>query len=552
MTFEFRKVLAFRSILDRRILKGKISQVVCLSFPLLLLLVQGCSNLPFYSNDAPKRHVNLRTIDWAPEPHFYSETSLTTKQPSANTLHDRTSFREEAVLPERNDYLEQLSRSFELDHHLDNRRVQQEIAILQRNPHYFDSLQSRLERYLPFICDKVLSRNLPGELCLIPIIESALDPFAFSSGGAAGFWQFIPSTAKRYGLKIDWWVDERRDLLASTDAALDYLVYLNGRFDDWLLAIASYNWGEGRVARAIKQRGSDAGFFDLRVPAETAGYVPRLLAFSAVFAAPEAYGMHLFINRADIDEQALAIVDTTDQLDVSKAASASGISVETLYRINPALNQWSTHPRGPHRLMVPAPNRDRIQTALANIPPDERVSWIRHKIVRNETLGELALHYGTDIATMLKANKMTSTRIIAGSYLLIPRSTIPIERYPTPNLNRNTNGAVHVVRGGESLWTIAKRYRVTTDTLMRTNRIGPNEIIRPGRKIIIPQKTSPRAVVRAIRYKIKNGDSLATIARKFNVSVSAIANRNTLDPEKYIHPGQELTIEVNVTSARSR
>ena len=214
MTFEFRKVLAFCSILDRRILKGKISQVVCLSFPLLLLLVQGCSNLPFYSNDEPKRHVNLRTIDWAPEPHFYSETSLTTKQPSANTLHDRTSFREEALLPERNDYLEQLSRSFVLDHHLDNHRVQQEIAILQRNPHYFDSLQSRLERYLPFICDKVLSRNLPGELCLIPIIESALDPFAFSSGGAAGFWQFIPSTAKRYGLKIDWWVDERRDLLA--------------------------------------------------------------------------------------------------------------------------------------------------------------------------------------------------------------------------------------------------------------------------------------------------------------------------------------------------
>ena len=262
--------------------------------------------------------------------------------------------------------------------------------------------------------------------------------------------------------------------------------------------------------------------------------------------------MHLFINRADIDEQALAIVDTTDQLDVSKAASASGISVETLYRINPALNQWSTHPQGPHRLIVPAPNREMIQTALANISPDERVSWIRHKIVRNETLGDLALHYGTDIATMLKANKMTSTRIIAGSYLLIPRSTIPIERYPTPNLNRNTNGAVHVVRGGESLWTIAKRYRVTTDTLMRTNRIGPNEIIRPGRKIIIPQKTSRRAVVRAIRYKIKNGDSLATIARKFNVSVGAIANRNTLDPEKYIHPGQELTIEVDVTSARSR
>ena len=552
MTFEFRKVLAFCSILDRRILKGKINQVVRLSFLVLFLLVQGCSTLPFYSNDEPKSYVNLATVDWAPEPHFYSETSLPTKKPSDNALRDGTSFREAKLPPERNDYLKQLSGSFELDHHLDNHRVQQEIAKLQRNPNYFNSLQFRLERYLPFICDKVMSLNLPGELCLIPIIESSLDPFAFSSGGAAGFWQFIPSTAKRYGLKIDWWVDERRDLLASTDAALDYLVYLNGRFDDWLLAIAAYNWGEGRVARANKQRSGDVGFFDLRVPAETAEYVPRLLAFAAIFAAPEAYSVHLVINRADIDEQALAIVDTIDQLDVSKAASTSGISVETLYRINPALNQWSTHPRGPHRLMVPARNREGIQTALVNIPPDERVSWIRHKIVRNETLGDLALHYGTDVATMLKANKMTSTRIIAGDYLLIPRSTIPIERYPTPDLNRNTNGAVHIVRGGESLWTIAKRYRVTTDTLMRTNRIGPSEIIRPGRKVVIPQKASPEPVVREIRYKIKNGDSLATIARKFNLSVSAIANRNALDPEKYIHPGQELTIDVNVNSARSR
>ncbi|MEC8833590.1 MAG: transglycosylase SLT domain-containing protein, partial [Pseudomonadota bacterium] len=214
--FEFRKVLAFRSILDSRFLKGKISQVVCLSIPLLFFPIQGCSTLLFYTADQPKSYVNLQTVKWAPEPDFYGDDALPGKKLTDHLLNHRKVFLEEELHPDRNDFLEELSRSFELDHYLDNRRVQQEISRLQQNPSYLESLQPRLERYLPFICEKVLSRNLPGELCLIPIIESSLDPFAFSSGGAAGLWQFIPSTAKRYGLKIDWWVDERRDLFAST------------------------------------------------------------------------------------------------------------------------------------------------------------------------------------------------------------------------------------------------------------------------------------------------------------------------------------------------
>lgn len=549
---EFRKVLGFRSILDSRFLKGKISHLVRLTIPLLFFPIQGCSTLPFYSADQPQRYVNLDKVAWAPEPDFHGSTVLLGTSPNDHVFNDTTSFLEEEFSADRNDYLEQLSRSFELDRYLDNPRVQQEISWLQRNPSHLEALQPRLERYLPFICDKVLQRNLPGELCLIPIIESSLDPFAFSSGGAAGFWQFIPSTAKRYGLKIDWWVDERRDLISSTDAALDYLAYLYGRFDDWLLTIASYNWGEGRVARARQRTGTGAGFFDLRVPAETAGYIPRLLAVAAVFSSPDTYGLNLAINRAEINLRALAAVDTGEQLDVRKAASAAGISIKTLYQMNPALNQWSTHPRGPHRLMVPAPDRESIQRALSDIPSNERVSWIRHRIVKNETLSDLALSYRTDVATLREANRMAGTRIIEGNYLLIPRSTTSIEDYPTPNQSRNSNGAIHVVRAGESLWTIAKRYRVTTKTLMRANRIGPKEIIKPGRKVIIPsQQTIRQPVVREIRYKVKSGDSLATIARKFDLSVAAIANWNTLDPEKYIHPGQELMIYVNVTSSRS-
>ena len=553
MTFEFRKVPAFCSILDRPILKGKIKYLARLNYPLLFFLIAGCSTLALNSTDKSTNYVRPKTADWAPEPHFYGDLGLPNNASSAmaNGPPNGPIFLDGKSRPQRNDYVKELSNSFELDHHLDNDRVRREIAWLQRNPNYFITLQPRLARYLPYICEKVRSRNLPGELCLIPIIESSLDPFAFSSGGAAGFWQFIPSTAKRYGLKIDWWVDERRDLIASTNAALDYLVYLNGRFENWLLAIASYNWGEGRVARARNRLSGDEGFFQMRVPEETATYVNRLLALSAVFAAPDAYDIQLIINRGEIDTQAMATVDTIDQLDLSTAAHTAGISVRTLYRLNPALNQWSTHPKGPHRLMVPASDQEAIQTALSSIPPKHRVAWIRHKIVRNDTLGDLALRYGTDVATLRKANRIVGNRIIEGNYLVIPRSTMSLGSYPTPNQYRNSNAAIHIVQAGDSLWTIAKRYRVTVNTLMRTNRIGPTEIIRPGRKVIIPQQTSRDPVVREIRYKVKNGDSLATIAQKFNSTVTAIANWNTLNPEKYIHPGQELTIYINVTSARS-
>ena len=553
MTFEFRKVPAFRSILDRPILKGKINHIARLNYPLLFFLVAGCSILPFDSTYKSTTYVRPKTADWAPEPHFYGDLGLPNNTPLVmdNGPPNGPILFAGKSRPQGNDFVKELSNSFELDHHLHNDRVRREIAWLQRNPNYFITLQPRLARYLPYICEKVLSRNLPGELCLIPIIESSLDPFAFSSGGAAGFWQFIPSTAKRYGLKIDWWVDERRDLIASTNAALDYLVYLNGRFENWLLAIASYNWGEGRVARARNRLSGDEGFFQMRVPEETATYVNRLLALSAVFAAPDAYDIQLVINQGEIDTQAMATVDTIDQLDLSTAAHTAGISVGTLYRLNPALNQWSTHPKGPHRLMVPASDQEAIQTALSSIPPKHRVAWIRHKIVRNDTLGDLALRYGTDVATLRKANRIVGNRIIEGNYLVIPRSTMSLGSYPTPNQYRNSNAAIHIVQAGDSLWTIAKRYRVTVNTLMRTNRIGPSEIIRPGRKVIIPQQTSRDPVVREIRYKVKNGDSLATIAQKFNSTVTAIANWNTLNPEKYIHPGQELTIYINVTSARS-
>ena len=190
-------------------------------------------------------------------------------------------------------FLEALRRSFTLNHRLDQPVVLQEIDRVRRSPSYLARLSPRIERYLPTICSEAHARGMPAEICLLPIIESGVNPAAVSDSGARGLWQLVPGTAKRYGLKIAWMVDERRDPVASTDAALRYLGDLQRRFRDWTLALAAYNCGETRVAQALESAADGASFFDLRWPRETAVYVPRLLAFAAIFADPSAHGISL-------------------------------------------------------------------------------------------------------------------------------------------------------------------------------------------------------------------------------------------------------------------
>ena len=190
-------------------------------------------------------------------------------------------------------FLEALRQSFALNHRLDQPVVLQEIDRVRRSPSYLARLSPRIERYLPAICSEAHARGMPAEICLLPIIESGVNPAAVSDSGARGLWQLVPGTAKRYGLKFAWMVDERRDPVASTDAALRYLGDLQRRFRDWTLALAAYNCGETKVAQVLGSAADGASFFDLRWPRQTAVYVPRLLAFAAIFADPSAHGISL-------------------------------------------------------------------------------------------------------------------------------------------------------------------------------------------------------------------------------------------------------------------
>lgn len=438
---------------------------------------------------------------------------------------------------------------FQLDRHLDQSRVQQELRWLKRHPRYLHHMRVRLERHLAYIHSEVEARGMPGELALLPIVESALDPYAFSHGGAAGLWQFIPATAKRFGLERNWWYEGRRDPVAATDAALDYLEHLHERFDDWYLALAGYNAGEGNVSRARRRAPEGADFFDLKLPKETSAYVPRLLALAELVANPEALGVDLPSLSPEIPFQ---VVDTGSQMDLSVISRVTEIDLETLYLWNPALNQWSTPPKGPHKLILPAEQAEFAAARIAAVPESERVEWLRVTVRQGDTLSQLARRHRTDVASLKQANGLRNSRITAGDSLLIPKSPEALSN----SITSRNQGTTYIVQNGDSLWTISRAHNIPINKLMKTNHVGPKDYLRVGQKLTLPGaapvpamvSNTREAEIRKVRYGVRRGDSLARIASKFNVRVSDIVSWNKLNAKDYLQPGQTLLLYVNAST----
>jgi membrane-bound lytic murein transglycosylase D len=468
------------------------------------------------------------------------------------------------------DLLAKLRFGFSLDYE-DNKRITAERNWFVRHPDYLDRVFTRAQRYLPYITAEIERRGLPLELALLPIVESAYDPFAYSHGRAAGLWQMIPGTARRFGIKQNWWYDGRRDVVDSTRAALDYLEYLYELNDgDWLNAIASYNSGEGNVLRSAKRNrraGKPDDFWNLRLPRETSMYVPKLLALVDIVANPEAYKLTL---PAVLDEPQFVVADIGSQLDLALAAELAGVDVDTVYTFNPGYNRWSTDPAGPHRLVLPVDVAEAFETALAEVPHNERVRWLRHKVRNGEAISQIAVKYNTTVSEIRAANNLRGNTIRAGHHLLIPVASKPLSAYSksadarlakTQNRKRAGNKVEHVVRDGESFWTISRKYGITHRQLAAWNGMAPRDTLPVGRKLVIwtdretAPRTSPTAALgnttRKLRYTVRKGDSLYLIANRFRVSINDIARWNKLDKSKILRPGQKLTMYVDVTRQSS-
>ena len=480
--------------------------------------------------------------------------------------------RMETVEPASDDLLTRLRYGFELPLQSD-RRIDAERKWFASHPDYLNRVFTRAQRYLPHITDELEKRGLPLELALLPIVESAYDPFAYSHGRAAGLWQMIPGTGRRFGLKQNWWYDGRRDVVESTRAALEYLEYLH-KFNegDWFNAIASYNSGEGNVRRAVRRNrkaGKPDDFWNLRLSKETSAYVPRLLALVEIVKDPAKYNVTL---PHVADEPQFAIADVGSQIDLVLAAELAGVDVDTVYTFNPGYNRWSTDPAGPHKLVLPLDAVEDFKTALAGVPAQELVRWKRHKVKSGEAISLIANKYSTTVAALRAANNLRGNTIRAGQYLMIPVATKPLEAYSksadarlakTQNRKRAENKLEHVVSSGESFWTISRKYGVTTRQLSAWNGMAPRDPLPVGRKLVVwtnksvadTPRMSPTAALgnttRKVRYTVRSGDSLYVIAWKFRVGIDQIARWNKIDKNKILRPGQRLTMYVDVTRQSS-
>lgn len=447
----------------------------------------------------------------------------------------------------------------------DNARVNSQRNWYVSHPEYLERVGKRAEPFLHLIVEEIDRRGMPMEFALLPIVESAFDPFAYSHGSASGVWQFIPSTARHYGLKIDWWYDGRRDVYAATKAALDYLEALHDYFDgNWLHALAAYNSGEGRVAAAIrrnKRKGEPTDFWHLDLPRETRAYVPKLLALADILANTDKYGIVWY----PIENQPqLNVIEVPGQIDLARAAEMSELPLETLHRYNSAYNRWATAPDGPHRLLLPQPNASIFESAIKKTDPKDWLSWKRHKIRTGESLLTIAKKYNTSVDVIQSVNDINGALIRAGDYLLIPVATKDLEQYTLSSNQRRLakqdkqygqSKINYDVRSGDTLWDISRAFNVGVRELASWNSMAPGDYLRPGQQLVIWQKgdSSPKStgILRTIVYQVRSGDSLARIANRFNVTISQIEQWNNISRNRYLQPGQHLTLKVDVVNVNS-
>lgn len=371
---------------------------------------------------------------------------------------------------------------------IDQPRVDEQLKWFLKHDRYLHHATAQARYYYHYVLNQVLQRKLPAEVALLPFIESSYDPFAESPSRASGAWQFIPSTADLFGLKNNWWYDGRRDIIESTTAALDYLEYLNGRFDgDWLLALAAYNCGEGCVARAVKRNRAahkPTDYWQLQLPRETRRYVPKLIALARLIHQADSLGVEL----VELPNQPFfEIVALDGQIELAKAARLADVDLKLLKQLNPGFNRWATAPNGPHRLLLPPTAVPRFRAAVSKLPASERVTWSRYRIRPGDTLSQIAARFGTSVSVLRQSNRLSSNRIRAGKTLLIPASAQASSAAQVATASPRRQ--VYTVTPGDSLWSIARRHGVSTEQLVKWNRIQDAATLRPGQDLILYLET---------------------------------------------------------------
>jgi membrane-bound lytic murein transglycosylase D len=465
---------------------------------------------------------------------------------------------------------------------IQNERVDRELNWYLRHPGYLARVQQRAEPYLHLILDEVEAKNIPGELALLPIVESAFLPEAYSKSDASGLWQFIPATGRLYGLQQNTWYDGRRDVYASTKAATSFLKHLGETFDgDWHLALASYNYGKGNVRKAIEKNENlnlPTDYWSLDLPKETADYVPRLLAIAKIFANADKYNIDL---QPIPNKPYCELVDAKSQLDLNKAAELANVPLNEFLKLNPGFNHSSTAPQGPHHLLIPVAKAQLFKQNLAQLPYDERVDQKRyhaetmaqmrhdeirtpppsqHKVRAGESLVSIADKNNTTPQSIRQANHLASNSIHSGMVLKMPTSHSSNSTLSTAK-TKPGSAQVYVVKQGDTIWNIGQKFSVSGKDIADWNKLSAKSALVSGQKLTIKapnqQVVASKAVtskavaslasagIRSISYTVKQGDSLAQISRKFNVSIADLRKWNSPAISNSLTPGKKLKVILN-------
>jgi membrane-bound lytic murein transglycosylase D len=486
-------------------------------------------------------------------------------EPELPPASDRTSS------PGPADLFVRLRGGFELEE-LDEHAIDAELNWFANHPDYLERVWGRAALYMYYIVDQLEQRKMPRELALLPVIESAFDPYAYSRARASGLWQFIPGTGSRFGVKQDWWYDGRRDVIESTRAALDYLQALHDEFNgDWLLAIAGYNCGELAVQRAIDRNtahGLPTDFWHLKLPRETRAYVPKLLAMKRLVAHPADYGLDFSpIPNLPYFTQ----VRPGGQIDLRVVATVAGIPKDDIFNLNPAYHRGATDPTGPDLLLVPMEGSDGLQLALQNLTPEQRMPVQHYTTRRNDSLASIAAQFNTTPAMIARLNDLNEhARPAAGVELRVPssddqlpakalRAAMLVDNPHTGRQRHSTRPVIRIVRRGDTLYSVAQRTGTDVHTLAKMNGMSTTDPLHAGQRLVVAKRRSSDNSVapsagtataaapdggHQITYVVRPGDTLYSISRSLQVSVADLLDWNGMSNGRTLKPGKKLVAYV--------
>jgi membrane-bound lytic murein transglycosylase D len=453
------------------------------------------------------------------------------------------------------DLFDRMRAGFKLDD-VQRLAVDQQLNWFASHPDYLERAFGRAELYMYHIVTELEARGMPLEIALLPVVESAFEPYAYSRARASGLWQFIPDTGNRYGLKQDWWYDGRRDVVESTRAALDYLQSLHDEFNgDWLLAIAAYNCGEMAVERALdanRAKGKPLDFWSLKLPKETQAYVPKLLAMRRLVSDPETYDIAI----SPIPNQPyFARVETHGQIELKVAAEIAGVTDEELYELNPAFHRWATDPKGPHYLLLPVDGAQVFTQNVSQLSDDQRMHSQTYTVGRGDSVASVAKRFNTTPTVVREMNELPTGALTVGADLHVPSASdalpakvlLAAARVDNPTTRMSKRPHVHVVHRGDTMYSIARRSGMDVNKLAMMNGMQPGDPLRAGQRLRLSNSdgggrtaTGPRKVT----YVVRAGDTLTQIAKLFQCSVKEIMSWNGIGSRNGISPGQRLTIRM--------